>query len=276
MKIIITGSKGQLGLELQNQFKEHCLLAIDINDCDICNFQQVKKIFLDFKPDIIIHCAAYTKVDQAEKEKDICMKINGLGARNIAINAEEINAKLIYISTDYVFDGKKNSPYFEWDKPNPISVYGLSKYWGEQMVQKFSSRYFIVRTAWLYSQSGDNFVKTIHRLAKEKDEISIVSDQIGSPTSTTELSKAIQSLINTELYGIYHTSCRGECSWYDFAQEIIKLSRLKVKINSIPTKDFPLPARRPEYSYLENFMLKSQNLYIMPTWQDAIKKDYNK
>ncbi|MFH1749785.1 MAG: dTDP-4-dehydrorhamnose reductase, partial [bacterium] len=215
-------------------------------------------------------CAAYTQVDRAETEQDKCMQINGLGTRNVAINTEEVRSKLIYISTDYVFDGKKKTPYFEWDKPNPLSVYGLSKYWGEQMVQQFSSRFFILRTAWLYGQSNDNFIKTIQKLAKEKDEISIVDDQIGSPTSTVELSKTISSLINTELYGIYHASCEGECSWFDFAQEIIRLSVLNIKINPIPTKDFPLPAKRPKYSYLENYMLKSQNLYKMLDWQLAL------
>jgi len=270
MKIIITGSKGQLGLELQTQLKKHDLLPIDIQNCDITDFQQVKKTFLKFKPDIVIHCAAYTQVDKAETEQNKCMLINGLGTRNITINAEEVRSKLIYISTDYVFNGKKKTPYHEWDLPAPLSIYGLSKYWGEQMIQQFSSRFFIVRTAWLYSRDGNNFIKTIQKLAKEKDELSIVNDQIGSPTSTTELSRVINGLINTELYGIYHASCENECSWYDFACEIVKLSDLKVRVKPIQTKDFPLPAKRPKYSYLENFMLKSQGLYTPSKWQNAL------
>ncbi|MFC1656350.1 dTDP-4-dehydrorhamnose reductase [Patescibacteria group bacterium] len=270
MKILITGGKGQLGLELQNQLSKHNILPIDLRDCDITNFEQVKKIFIKFKPDLVIHCAAYTQVDKAETNKDKCMQVNGLGTRNVVVNAEEVKAKLIYVSTDYVFDGMKKNPYLEWDKSNPLSVYGLSKYWGEQMVKNFSSRYFIVRTAWLYGHGDNNFVKTIQRLSKEKDELHIVNDQIGSPTSTTELSRAIDSLINTELYGIYHTSCQGECSWYDFACEIVKQLRLKTIVKPIETKQFPLPAKRPRYSYLYNYMLETQKLYQMKDWKLAL------
>lgn len=272
MKILITGGKGQLGQKLQKQLQKNKLKAIDIEDADITDMEQVQKVFQNFKPEVVIHCAAYTQVDKAEEDRDKCMLINGIGTRNIAVVSEDIGAKLVYISTDYVFDGRKKSPYFEWDQPNPISVYGMSKYWGEQLIQQFSSKFFIMRSAWLYGKGENNFVKTIQKLAKEKEELTIVNDQIGSSTSTLELAKAIKSLINTELYGIYHASCEGKCSWYDFAKEIVKLSNLKVKVKPIPTKEFPQLAKRPSYSYLENFMLKSQGLYQISKWQDALRE----
>lgn len=272
MKILITGGKGQLGQELQRQLKGHNLKIIDIADCDITNLDQVEKTVKKFKPEIVIHCAAFTQVDRAEEEKALCMEVNGIGTRNLALVSESIDAKLVYISTDYVFDGKKKSSYFEWDQPNPLSVYGLSKYWGEQFVEKFSSKYFIVRTAWLYGKGGNNFVSTIQKLASKNKQLTIVNDQVGSPTSTLELSKAIKNLISTQSYGIYHASCEGQCTWYDFACEIVKILNLKTKVKPITTKQFPRPAKRPNYSYLENFMLDTQAIYKMPNWRKALKR----
>ncbi|MCI9976929.1 dTDP-4-dehydrorhamnose reductase [Clostridioides difficile] len=280
MKILITGSNGQLGKELVNQLKsinqstnqlKYTILATTRDDLDISNQISVDDFILYNKPDVVINCAAYTKVDACEDNVEISYKINALGARNLAIASEKINAKLVHISTDYVFNGFSKYPYMEDNKTEPKSVYGKSKLMGEKFVEQFSHRYFILRTAWLYGD-GNNFVKTMIRLSKENKEINVVDDQFGSPTSTVDLAKVIINIMETEHYGVYHATCKGECSWYDFAKKIFELKNIDIKVNQIKSKDFKCKAQRPTYSVLDNFMLKLIGLNSFRKWEESIEE----
>jgi dTDP-4-dehydrorhamnose reductase len=272
MKIFITGSDGQLGKALQKVLKnKHKLFLGTQENCDITNCQQVIKVVRGFKPEIIIHAAAYTDVDSCETNKKLAFNVNAEGTKNVASGAKNVGAKLVYISTDFVFDGKNKKPYLETDEPNPLSVYGRSKLAGEEWTKKLSSKYFILRTAWLYGKEGKNFVKTMLSLAKEKDEVKVVNDQIGTPTYAADLVAVIEKIIKTDIYGLYHASNNGECSWYDFACEIFKLAGKKVKVIPITTEEFGRPAPRPAYSVLRNFCLEQQSIF-MRNWQEALKE----
>lgn len=285
MKVLITGAKGQLGSQIINimsQGKSELgninqlygnvdLLVIGKNDLDICNLNEVKTYILNEKPDIVINTAAYTNVDACEENKDIAYKVNSIGARNIAMACEEVGGKLIHISTDYVFEGNGEEPYREYDLINPQSVYGKTKYIGEEYVKQFCSRYFIVRTAWLYGYNGNNFVKTIMRIANENLEIKVVNDQIGNPTNAEDLAHHILKLVFTEEYGVYHCTGEGECSWYDFACKIVEYAGIECKVNPCTTEEFPRPAKRPSYSSLDNMMLRCTIGNEMRNWEDALK-----
>ena len=224
MRILITGSKGQLGLELSKQlsrYKDCELILTDRNNLNIVDFDEVERVILASKPNVVINCAAHTAVDLCETDIENAYKINALGPRNLAIVCEKIGAKLIQVSTDYVFNGNGISPYREDDMTSPNSIYGRSKLMGENFVKEFCSKYFIVRTAWLYG-NGNNFVRTMIGLSETNKELNVVDDQIGSPTSTADLSRAIINLIDTEYYGVYHGTCEGQCSWYEFAKKYLK------------------------------------------------------
>jgi dTDP-4-dehydrorhamnose reductase len=226
----------------------------------------IKKV----SPDVIINCAAYTNVDKCETDKDTAFAVNALGARNLAIAANDVGSKLLYISTDYVFDGSGHEPRREWDLPNPQNVYGWTKLAGEQYVRQFCPRSFIVRTAWLYGYTGGNFVKTILNAAKSGKPLKVVDDQRGNPTSCVDLVKHLLKLAGTEDYGTYHCTNNGECSWYEFAKEFLKLSGLSYAIEPCTTEEFPRPAKRPAYSSLDNMMLRLTIGDEMRSWQDAI------
>lgn len=274
MKLLITGSKGQLGIELIKQLKKmktYNILETDRTDLDISDFDMVNKFILSNKPDAVINCAAHTAVDICETDMENAYKINAVGSRNLAIACEKIGAKLVQVSTDYVFDGKGNRPYREDDTTCPDSVYGTSKLMGENFVKEFCSRYFIVRTAWLYGE-GNNFVRTMIKLAETNKEINVVNDQFGSPTSTVDLAKTIIDLINTEHYGIYHGTCEGECSWYDFAKKIFEIKSINIKVNPVTSAEFKRPAPRPAYSVLDNFMLKLVNLNTFRHWEESLEE----
>lgn len=275
MRVLITGSSGQLGLELTNQleciFGNYEVIRTDINTLDITNLECVnKKIFLE-KPDVVINCAAHTAVDLCEQDIDNAYKINAIGPRNLAIACEKVGSKFVQVSTDYVFDGKSNRPYKEDDTTCPNSIYGKSKLMGEQFTKEFCSKYFIVRTAWLYGK-GNNFVKTMLKLSQNNKELNVVNDQFGSPTSTVDLSKAIINLINTEHYGTYHGTCEGQCSWYGFAKKIFEINNIDIKVNPVTSEAFKRPAPRPEYSVLDNFMFKLAGLNSFRHWEDALKE----
>ena len=275
MKILITGADGQLGKELVNQLsknKKYDLLLTDVNSLDITNEIDVQQYFLYNKPDIVINCAAHTAVDLCEDEPEKAYQINAIGARNLAIVSAEIESKIIQISTDYVFDGEVNIPYVETSKPNPQSIYGKTKYQGEIFVQEFNSRNFIVRTAWLYGD-GHNFVKTMLRLADVKDQITVVNDQFGSPTSTKELVRAILQLIDSDKYGIYHATCEGYCSWYDLAVKIFELKEIEIDVVPCSSDEYPQKAKRPKFSVLENRKLKENFDFYFRHWDEALK-DY--
>lgn len=279
MKILITGSKGQLGLEIISQLKYRNmeLFLTDIDELDISDIDAVNTIVKRIKPDVIINCAAYTAVDDCEKNLDIAYKYNSIGPRNLAIASLETKVKLVHISTDYVFDGKgikdvsgNTRPYIEYDMPAPQTVYGKTKYEGELFVQRITPFHFILRTAWLYGD-GKNFVKTMLNLSRTKDAIQVVNDQHGTPTSTRELARAIAALINTDNYGLFHSTCEGQCTWYELACEIFRLKGIRTKVEPITTEEFPRPAKRPSFSVLDNYMFSLTTNHIFAEWQDELK-----
>ena len=285
MKILITGSKGQLGKELQDIIKsgraeigkvsdiikESEVIALDVVELDITNFEQVKNKISDLKPDVVMNCAAATNVDGCENNEEFAFKVNSIGPRNLAIASEEIGAKFVQVSTDYVFSGDSDKPLTEYDLTAPNSVYGKTKLLGENYVKEFSSKYFIVRTAWLYGYVGHNFVYTMRKLGKEKDMITVVNDQKGNPTHANDLAYHILKLIQTEEYGVYHCTGKGECTWYDFAKMIIELSGEKCEVKPCTSEEYKTPAKRPEYSSLDNMMLRNTIGDEMRDWKDAIK-----
>lgn len=273
MKILVAGANGQLGQELVQQLQKADveLFAFTKTELDICNLELVLAEVEKIQPDVIINVAAYTKVDLAESNEDLAFTVNAYGQRNLTVAAEKVGAKICYVSTDYVFDGETSEPYEEYASVNPIGVYGKSKYAGEQLTQTLSSKYFIVRTAWVYGEYGLNFVKTMLRLGAERDELGVVSDQIGAPTYTVDLAMFILELVQTEKYGIYHCTNSGSCSWYEFAQVIFEESRLTVKVKPLTTEQYPTLAKRPAYSVLSHRTLEKNGFGPMRHWRDALK-----
>ena len=280
-KILVTGCNGQLGRAIRKEYAEQNIEFINtdvvagdgIVSLDITNIDVVMNMVKDAKPDVIINCAAHTNVDKCEEQEDLAYKINAIGPRNLSIAATEVDAKMIHISTDYVFEGNGTRPYIEFDKPNPISAYGRTKLEGENFVKQFASRFFMLRTAWLYGD-GRNFVKTMLSLSEKHDELNVVCGQLGSPTSAVELAKMIHFLAGTDNYGIFHATCEGDTDWAEFADEIMKQAGKKTRINHVTSKQYkemnPASANRPAYSILENYMIKLTSDYRMADWQDAL------
>lgn len=271
-RIIITGCNGQLGRAINKELAgigELEFVNTDVGELDITDVDQVLKLAREVKPYAIINCAAHTAVDACETDGDNAYRINAIGPRNLSIAAVETGAKLVHISTDYVFDGKSDRPYLEFDAPNPQGMYGRTKLAGEAMVRDFADRYFIFRTAWLYGD-GKNFVKTMLRLSESHDTVRVVNDQFGSPTSTRELSGAIARLLFTDNYGLFHATCEGSCNWAEFAREIFRLAGKDTRVQGITTEEYNAPAPRPAYSILENYMLKLTTDYSFADWHDAI------
>ncbi|KOP73428.1 dTDP-4-dehydrorhamnose reductase [Priestia megaterium] len=271
-KVLITGANGQLGKELVELFTEKGfeVYGFGRDKMDITNQVQVQEIIGAVKPDIVIHSAAHTKVDLAESEPDQAFLINAYGTRNVAVAAEAVGAKLVYVSTDYVFDGTTNKPYNEFSPTSPLGVYGKSKLAGEQFVRDLHSKFFIVRTSWVYGKYGANFVKTMLKLGEERKELSVVSDQIGCPTYTLDLANAILELINSEKYGIYHISNSGSCSWYELAKEIFKEAKMEIKVIPCTTAEFPRPAARPAYSVLEHMSIELNQFSSIRSWKKGL------
>jgi dTDP-4-dehydrorhamnose reductase len=281
-KILVTGCNGQLGRAIQNEYKDEVEFILTdvvegekISPLNIMDLDEVLSFVEAKKPDVIINCAAATNVDGCEKDWDFAYKLNALGPRNLAIAATKVGAKLVHVSTDYVFPGNGSSPITEFDQPAPISAYGKTKYEGEKFVQQFADKWFIVRTAWLYGD-GKNFVKTMLSLAETHDELSVVCDQLGSPTSAVELARMIHHLEPTENYGIFHGTCEGDTNWADFTEEIFKLKGINVKVNHVTSEEYkkmnPASADRPHYSILDNYMLRLTSGYKMADWKDALKE----
>lgn len=285
MKILVIGANGQLGKQIFNivnsgkselgniseEIKSCEILGADVDTLDIVNLLQVKEYINKIKPDVVVNCAAITNVDGCETTKDLAFKVNALGARNLAMACEEIGAKIIHISTDYVFSGTGSTPYTECDIPGPVSAYGTTKYLGEQYVRDFSSKYFIIRTAWLYGYFGKNFVYTIMKAAKERGKLTVVNDQKGNPTNAEDLAYHILKLALTEEYGIYHCTGEGECTWFDFASEIVKLANIDCEVLPVTSDEYKTPAKRPEYSSLDNMMLRNTIGNEMREWKEALK-----
>ena len=271
-KIIVTGADGQLGRAVNLQYAgstEYELINTDVGELDITSIDKVMEFVRNVRPYAIINCAAYTAVDACEKEEDLAFRINALGARNLSIAAGETGAKLMHVSTDYVFDGNGSRPYRETDPTGPQGAYGRTKLAGENFVREFCNRHFMIRTAWLYGD-GKNFVKTMLRLSESNDKVRVVRDQVGSPTSASELAKAIAYLLPTENYGLFHGTCEGDCSWAEFTREIFRLAGKSTVVEAITTEEYGAAAKRPAYSILENYMLKMTTDFMFADWHDAI------
>lgn len=280
-KILVTGCNGQLGRAIRKEYAASDVEFINTDvvegegvvSLDITDVDAVLKLVRAEKPDVIINCAAHTNVDKCEEQWDLAYKINAIGPRNLSIAATEADAKMIHVSTDYVFEGNETRPYTEFDAPNPVSAYGKTKLEGENFVKEFAKKHFILRTAWLYGD-GKNFVKTMLALAENHDELNVVCDQVGTPTSAVELAKMIHYLEGTENYGTFHATCEGDTNWADFAEAIFKRAGKNVKVNHVTSKQYkemnPASANRPAYSILEDYMIKLTSDFVMADWQDAL------
>jgi len=275
MRVLVTGAQGQLGTDMVLCLERHPahyqVFGFGRVDLNVTDVSKVAKIFHQVKPDIVVHTAAYTQVDQAETDRSTAYIVNALGTRNLVGEAEKVGAKFVYISTDYVFDGKKGTPYYESDPTNPQSIYGQSKLAGEEFVISLSSKYFIVRTSWVYGKYGANFVRTMLKLGSEGKPIKVVNDQFGSPTYTLDLVRFLLQIFRTERYGIYHATNSGSCSWYEFAKTIFEEAGLQVELSPCTTADFPRPAPRPTYSVLGHAGIKLNGFEDLRPWQEGLK-----
>ena len=281
-KILVTGCNGQLGRAINKEYQTDHVEFINtdvqagegITALDITNISQVMELARETRPDVIINCAAHTAVDLCEQQWDSAYRINAIGPRNLSIAASEVKAKLVHVSTDYVFDGNGTRPYTEFDPVGPVSAYGKTKLEGENFVKEFADHYFILRTAWLYGD-GKNFIKTMLRLSETHDQVSVVMDQVGTPTSALELAKAVKYLLPTDNYGLFHGTCEGDTNWAEFAKTVLRLAGKKTEIEPITSEEykrrFPAAADRPAYSILENYMLKLTTDFRFSDWREAIE-----
>lgn len=272
MKILITGAYGMLGSDLREVLKSHELIATGSGDLDITDKETVIKFIRDNSPEFVINAAAYTAVDDCETHYDDAYAVNATGPENLAIACSELDIPLVHISTDYVFDGSKTTPLLEDDKLGPQSAYGKTKLEGEKLIQENCKKFFILRTAWLYGVNGANFVATMLNLSKEHDEVAVVYDQVGSPTFSLDLARAISQLLNSDKYGIYHLTNQGECSWCEFSRYIFKSAGVDIKVNPVTTEEFPRPAPRPSYSVLSNEKWINAGFKPMRSYNEALEE----
>jgi len=271
MRIAITGSKGQLGTALFRTLREHELLGIDLPEYDITDFDALTATLARFHPELIIHTAAMTDVDGCEREPEKAYRINVLGTRNVAVAAQQNQAAMVYISTDYVFDGTKEELYWEYDDPRPLSVYGRTKWIGEQLTRELVPRHYVVRIAWLYGDGPRNFVRTVLRLAQERKVLQMVTDEVSSPTYARDVAWALERLVQRPAYGIYHLPNAGTCSRYEWAREILRLAGLEDKVELIPTENYQRLARVPKHACLRNFCAAELGIVMRP-WQEALEE----
>ena len=272
--VLITGILGQLGYDLSKELTKRGVefIAPSLEELELTTEAGAKNFILDKKPDVVAHCAAYTAVDKAESEAELALTVNGFGTRWVAEACRDIGAKMIYISTDYVFGGDGHTPYEINDEKKPVNIYGRSKLLGEDAVSAIVEKHFIVRTSWVFGINGHNFIKTMLKLAETKNHLRVVNDQIGSPTYTVDLAKLLADMAATEKYGTYHATNEGFCSWSDFAREIFEQAGLEVEVEGIPTLEYPTPARRPFNSRLSKKSLDDAGFQRLPEWQDALKR----
>ena len=281
MKYLITGYNGQLGYDIKNEllkrgvFKDD-ILAIDKDEMDITDREQVFNVIKDFSPDVIFHCAAWTAVDKAEDNKELVNLVNVIGTRNVVDASIEVGAKILYMSTDYVFDGTKDGIYLVDDRVNPKSVYGMTKYLGEEEVRR-NPEHFITRISWVFGINGNNFIKTMLKLSENHDSLNVVADQIGSPTYTVDLAKLLVDMSSTEKYGTYHATNEGYCSWADFAEYIFKINNKDTKVNKVTTEEYlnltnTKQAYRPKNSKLDKSKLDENGFDRLPSWKDATER----
>ena len=275
MKVLVTGVKGQLGFDVVNELEKrgHIAVGTDVHNMDITDKAQVEAVIKEANPDAVIHCAAYTAVDLAEDNIDLCRRINADGTRNIAEVCKELDIKMIYISTDYVFDGEGTHFWQPDDERSPLNVYGQTKYEGELAIETILEKYYIVRIAWVFGVNGKNFIKTMLNLGKTRDHLTVVNDQIGSPTYTYDLSKLLVDMVETDKYGRYHATNEGLCSWYDFACEIFKQAGYNhVTVSPVSASEYPAKAKRPSNSRMCKDKLTENGFEKLPTWQDALSR----
>ncbi|MBQ8326747.1 MAG: dTDP-4-dehydrorhamnose reductase [Lachnospiraceae bacterium] len=274
MKVLVTGVKGQLGFDVVRELEKRNMEAVgvDIEEMDITDAQSVDRVIREAAPDAVIHCAAYTAVDAAEDNEELCRKVNAEGPQNIANVCKALDIKMIYISTDYVFDGQGERPWEPEDERHPLSVYGQTKYEGELAVQNTLEKYFIVRIAWVFGVNGKNFVKTMLRLAETHNKLTVVNDQYGSPTYTYDLARLLVDMVLTDKYGVYHATNEGICTWYEFACEIFRLAGIEMEVAPVSSDEYPAKAKRPENSRMSKDKLEANGFERLPAWQDALKR----
>ena len=272
--VLITGILGQLGFDLAKELTKRGVefVAPSLEELELTTEAGAKNFILDKKPDMVVHCAAYTAVDKAESEVELALTVNGFGTRWVAEACREVGAKMIYISTDYVFGGDGHIPYEVHDEKKPVNVYGRSKLLGEDAVTALVEKHFIVRTSWVFGINGNNFIKTMLRLAETHKKLNVVNDQIGSPTYTVDLAKLLADMAATDKFGTYHATNEGFCSWAEFAREIFKQAGLEIEVDGIPTIEYPTPARRPFNSRLSKKSLDEAGFNRLPTWEDALTR----
>lgn len=271
MKIFVTGVKGQLGHDVVNELEKrgHQAVGVDVEEMDVTDEAAVRDVITRAAPDAVIHCAAYTAVDAAEDQEDLCRRVNALGTRYVASVCRDLDCRLMYISTDYVFNGQGTRPWEPDDERQPLNVYGQTKYEGELAVEELK-KYFIVRIAWVFGVNGKNFIRTMLNLGQTKDSLTVVDDQIGSPTYTLDLARLLVDMIETDRYGRYHATNAGLCSWYEFACEIFRQAGMKVKVSPVSSDQYPAKAKRPANSRMDQRKLRENGFEPLPPWQDAL------
>jgi len=274
MKVLVTGVKGQLGHDVIEELekRDHTYVGVDIEEMDITDYETTREVIGNAGVQAVIHCAAYTAVDAAEENVEICRKVNVLGTENIAKVCGELGLKMVYLSTDYVFHGQGEAPWKPEDPKAPLNVYGQSKYDGELAVQKYTDQYFIVRTAWVFGLNGNNFINTMLKLGESRPEVNVVDDQAGSPTYTKDLAVLLVDMVETEQYGVYHATNEGYVTWYGFAIEIFAQAGLDVKVNPVDSSGFLQKAKRPTNSRLNKDKLEENGFQRLPVWQDALHR----
>ena len=274
MKVLVTGTKGQLGYDVVNELEKrgHTAVAVDIEEMDITDAVSVERVITEAEVEAVIHCAAYTAVDAAEDNVEICRRVNAEGTENIAKVCKKLDLKMIYISTDYVFDGEGERPWEPDDERHPLNVYGQTKYEGELAVEKYLEKYFIVRIAWVFGVNGKNFIKTMLKLSETHEEVNVVDDQVGSPTYTYDLAVLLVDMVESDKYGRYHATNEGLCTWYEFAKEIFRQAGVEVKVNPVTSDMFPAKAKRPKNSRMSKEKLDANGFHRLPTWQDALER----
>lgn len=274
MKVLVTGVKGQLGYDVADELAKRGteVVGVDVDEMDITDEAAVRRVILGASPDAVIHCAAYTAVDAAEDNEEMCRRVNADGTRYIADVCKELDIKMLYISTDYVFDGQGTRPWEPDDERKPLSVYGQTKYEGELAVQNTLDKYFIVRITWTFGVNGKNFVKTMLRLAETNNRITVVNDQYGSPTATADLAVLLSDMIETEKYGIYHATNEGICTWYEFTCEIFRQAGIDVEVVPVTSEEYNAKAKRPANSRMSKDKLDANGFKRLPPWQDALTR----
>ncbi|GFO84648.1 MAG TPA: dTDP-4-dehydrorhamnose reductase [Candidatus Anaerostipes avicola] len=274
MKVLVTGVKGQLGYDVVRELEKRQIEAVgvDVEEMDITDAAQVETVIRNVNPDAVIHCAAYTAVDAAEDNEELCRRVNAQGTENVAKVCQEMDLKMMYISTDYVFDGQGTRPWEPDDERDPLNVYGQTKYEGELAVEKYVEKFFIVRIAWVFGVNGKNFIKTMLNLGKTHDKLTVVNDQTGSPTYTYDLARLLADMIQTDKYGRYHATNEGICTWYEFACEIFRQAGMDVEVAPVTSDEYPAKAKRPANSRMSKKKLDENGFERLPSWQDALKR----